>query len=68
MEDEEDEFTNLSPDSKKKYIIKNTPVTNSKYLHIWKRLRAKISIKRAMGQLSSDLEMYGTSLNIGEGE
>jgi hypothetical protein len=55
-------FDFLSPKSKKKYVIRNTPVINSKYLGVWQRARVKLRLARALGQMNEDIKLFGTNM------
>jgi hypothetical protein len=45
----EENEENMTPRTKEKYRIRNTPVVNSKYLPVWKRIRTKLKLKKAFG-------------------
>ncbi|CAG9317227.1 unnamed protein product [Blepharisma stoltei] len=58
---DEDELSSVE---RRKLHIRNTPVINSKYLDVWKRMRNKLRSNGLMIRLRQDLNLYGTSNGI----
>ena len=69
VEEHEKSLSILSlPDEKREsYIIRNTPVVNSKYLPVWKRVRAKLQMQKVFGGMKNDLLIYGTEAVLNTG-
>ena len=55
------EVEDLSSTARQKWIIRNTPVTDAKYLPVWKRLKAKLKAKFFMKNLNRELQLFGAS-------
>jgi hyperpolarization activated cyclic nucleotide-gated potassium channel 1 len=51
----------LSSTAREKWIIRNTPVVQAKYLPVWKRLKAKIRAKLTVKHLQTELQLFGAS-------
>ena len=51
----------LSSTAREKWIIRNTPVVGSKYLPVWKHVRAKLRAKMMMKHLQTELQLFGAS-------
>ena len=51
----------LSSTAREKWIIRNTPVIDSKYLPVWKRLHAKVRAKLSIKHLQTELQLFGAS-------
>jgi len=47
--------------SERKKITINTPVTNSKYLEVWKRVKAKLHTVITLKELAKNLHLYGST-------
>lgn len=55
------EVEELSSTAREKWVIRHTPVVNSKYLPMWKRLKAKLKGKLLMKSLNRELQLFGAS-------
>jgi CRP-like cAMP-binding protein len=55
------EVEELSSTAREKWIIRHTPVINSKYLPVWKRLKARLKGKLLMKNLNRELQLFGAS-------
>jgi len=55
------EVEQLSSTAREKWVIRHTPVLNSKYLPVWKRLKAKLKGKLFMKNLNRELQLFGAS-------
>jgi hypothetical protein len=51
----------MTPRTHAKWVIRTTPVENPKFASVWRRVRTKIKLRRALGQLSTELQLFGTS-------
>ena len=61
----------LSSDSESEYdssfdpsAVRNIPTDNCKYVYVWKRLKAKLSIRFAAKRLNDDIRLYGSSVSL----
>ena len=55
------ESEDLSSTARQKAAVRATPVVNSKYLHVWKRVRAKLKSQYTVKKLKVELNLYGTN-------
>ena len=58
---EKDPLADMTLEERKKYIIRRTPVINSKYLPHWKSAFAKLRMTKMFGDLHMDLRLYGSN-------
>jgi CRP-like cAMP-binding protein len=55
----------MNSDERRKWDVRNTPVTDAKYKDVWKRLRIKIRTKRMLGSLGREILLFGTGVHQG---
>jgi hypothetical protein len=58
----------LSSSARRKRIIRNTPVTNSKYKGVWKRAFTRIQTSKQLTDLSAKLKLFGTNFDEKDAE
>jgi len=47
---------------------RNIPTTECKYIAVWKRVRARLSIRFACKKMHEDIRMYGSSFSFLSGD
>ena len=55
----------MNSEERRKWTVRNTPVIDSKYKDVWKRLRIKIRTKRMLGNLGREIQLFGTGVHQG---
>lgn len=55
----------MTPRTRAKWRIRNTPVVDSKYLPVWKKIRTKLKMKKLLGALTNQIQVFGTTVQVG---
>ena len=60
------EVENMPSTERDRWVIRHTPVLNSKYLDVWKRLKLKVRTKMMLGSLNREIQLFGTNIRKGD--
>lgn len=53
--------TQMTPRTHAKWKIRHTPVEDSKYLPLWKKIKTKLKIQRFLGALNREIQLCGNT-------